>query len=48
MAKAASLFPDLWNYYIEAVTGTKTVDEVFEAFQKQYEDYMKQQQAPGF
>lgn len=48
MSEVGTLWPDLWNYYIEAITGTKTTDQVFETFQKQYEDFMKQQQMPGF
>lgn len=48
MSAVTTLWPDLWNYYIEAITGVKTVDQVFETFQKQYEDFMKQQQIAGF
>ncbi len=48
-AGAASLtFADLWNLYIEAISGTKTPDEVFEAYQIIFEDYMTQQGQEGF
>lgn len=48
MAIASPIWPDLWNMYVEAITGTKTPEEVFEAFQLQYEDFMSQQQQEGF
>lgn len=48
MAECSTIWPDLWNYYVEAVSGTKTPEEVFETFQTQYVDYMQQQGIAGF
>lgn len=48
MALASAIWPDLWNYYVEAASGVKTPEEVFETFQKQYVDYMQQQGIEGF
>ena len=48
MALATPIWPELWNFYIEAASGLKTPEEVFETFQKQYVDYMQQQGVEGF
>lgn len=48
MAYCSTIWPDLWNYYVESVSGTKSPEEVFKTFQKQYVDYMEQQGAEGF
>lgn len=48
MSVCAAAFPDLWNYYNEMVTGTKSSEEVLETWQKQYVDFMQQQGKEGF
>lgn len=48
MTAASTLFPDLWNYYNEMLSGTKTSAQVLGTFQKQYVDFMKQQGTAGF
>lgn len=48
MSVCAAAFPDLWNYYNEMLSGTKTSDEVLETWQKQYVDFMQQQGKDGF
>jgi len=48
MSECSTIWTDLWNYYVEAVSGTKSPKDVFETFQKQYEDFMQQQGAEGF
>ncbi len=48
MAAASAIWPDLWNFYVEAASDVKTPEQVFEAFQKQYVDYMQQQGIDGF
>ena len=48
MAASSGINVDVWNYYIEALQGDKTPDEVFKAVQADYVDYMEQQGAEGF
>ncbi|MCU6735730.1 ABC transporter substrate-binding protein [Diplocloster agilis] len=48
MAASSGINVDVWNYYIEALQGDKTPDEVFKAVQTDYVDYMEQQGAEGF
>lgn len=45
---ASTLWPDLWNLYVESTTGKKTPVDVFASFQKKYQDYMEQIGAEGF
>lgn len=46
--EASTLWPDLWNLYVESISGKKTPKEVFESFQRKYQDYMEQVGAEGF
>ena len=48
MAECSTIWTELWNFYIEASTGDKTPEEVFDNFQLIYEDFMMQQGAEGF
>lgn len=48
MAVSSGINEDLWNYYIEALQGDKTPEEVFETLQTDYVDYMQQQGIEGF
>lgn len=48
MAECSTIWPDLWNYYVESAADTKTPKEVFETFQTQYIDFMQQQGVEGF
>lgn len=48
MSICSPIWPDLWNYYGELISGTKTSEEVLETWQKQYEDFMQQQGVEGF
>lgn len=48
MSQCSTVWPDLWTYYNEMISGTKTSDEVLETWQKQYVDFMQQQGAQGF
>lgn len=48
MSQCSTIWTDLWNYYVEAVSGKKTAQDVFTTFQKQYVDYMQQQGVKGF
>ncbi len=48
MSQCSTIWGDLWNYYVETVSGTKTPEEVFTTFQKLYVDYMQQQGVAGF
>ncbi len=48
MAQCSTIWTDLWNYYVEAVAGSKTASQVFDTFQKQYVDYMQQMGVEGF
>lgn len=45
----STLFHDtLWRYYVELAAGLKTPEQVIEAWQKSFVDYMKQKNQPGF
>lgn len=48
MAECSTIWTDLWNYYVEAISGQKSATDVFTTFQKQYVDFMNQQGATGF
>lgn len=48
MSQCSTIWTDLWNYYVEAVSGQKSPADVFETFQKQYIDFMNQQGVEGF
>lgn len=49
MGFASPIFADLWKYYIEmTVPGGKTPEQVLQAWDKKYSDYMKQKAQPGF
>jgi len=48
MPVCSTIWPDMWNYYVEVAAGTKTVDQMLTTFQKQYVDFMQQQGQDGF
>ncbi|MGB8451571.1 MAG: extracellular solute-binding protein [Anaerocolumna sp.] len=48
LANANGCFNDLWNLYIEAAADAKTANEVWDAFQPIYSDYMEQQGYEAF
>ncbi len=48
MGITAPIQGDLWTFYVESTMGIKTPDQVFTAFQKKYEDFMKSKKQPGF
>ena len=48
MEGVSPIFPELWQYYIEAVMGEKTPREALEAWQVKYEDFMKESGYEGF
>lgn len=48
MSFVSPLWPTLWDYYVEACAGTKSVAEVFSTFQNDYVDYMQQQGVEGY
>jgi ABC-type sugar transport system, periplasmic component len=48
MPQCSTIWTDLWNYYVEAVSGQKSAADVFKTFQKQYVDFMNQQGVDGF
>lgn len=45
----SAIFHDaLWRYYVELAAGLKTPEQVIEAWQISFEDYMEQKKQPGF
>lgn len=48
MAECGSIWPELWQYYVEAIMGEKTPREVLEAWQEKYEDFMSESGYEGF
>ena len=48
MAIAGSINSDLWNYYVEMVSGKSTPEQVLQKYDAKYSDFMKQKNQPGF
>ena len=48
MSVSAAINTDMWNYFIEAINGEKTPEEVYEKIQSDYIDYMQQEGVDGF
>lgn len=48
MGIVSPIWPDLWKMYIDMVANNKDPEKVLQAWQKKYEDYMKQKQQSGF
>ena len=48
MSICSTIWPDMWDYYVEVAAGAKKPEGFFDKWQKVYDDYMQQQQQPGF
>jgi raffinose/stachyose/melibiose transport system substrate-binding protein len=48
MSILTPIWGDLWNNYVAVAAGSQTADEALADWQIKYEDFMKQQQQPGF